>query len=375
MPEWLIFFTQNLSLILLESAPWIVVSLIMGGLVHEFLPTSRLHKLLNRNGPSAMGGAVLLGGLLPICSCGVIPLAVSLYRSGVRLGPVMAFTAATPIINPAAVILSFALLGPRITAAYFLLGIILPVIMGYMAQRWGEPHPPLSQNALSDTDEKPATEELTRTGTEGAKTGVAQRFLRGLNWGLLTLGPSIGFYLIIGITLASLMNTFVPDDWMHTYLGGGSYTGLLVAALLGASIYVCAVAHIPLVAALLASGAAPGAAIVFLVTGTATNLPELFTLYRTIGRRTVIIYTSTLIICSLIAGALVNFWLEPGFDPSFDPLTSLALMDQGDSLWWTPSVALKWSSSAIVMLLACWGVLNYFRKLFARKNSTSSCCN
>jgi len=382
MPEWLIFFTQNLSIILLESAPWIVISLIIGGLVHEFLPASRLHKLLDRNGPSAMGGAVLLGGLLPICSCGVIPLAVSLYRSGIRLGPVMAFTAATPIINPAAVILSFALLGPRITAAYFLLGITLPVIMGYMAQRWGERRPHLNQSTSSDnaaaqsccSTTNPAT-EVSSTDTGTTEKGITQRLLRGLNWGLLTLGPSIGFYLAIGVILASLMNTFVPDDWMHTYLGGGSYTGLLVAALLGASIYVCAVAHIPLVAALIASGAAPGAAIVFLVTGTATNLPELFTLYRTIGKRIVIIYTSTLIICSLIAGALVNLWLKPDFDPSFDPLTSLTLMDKGDSLWWTPSVTIKWTSSAIVMLLACWGLLNYIRKLFTRKSTASSCCN
>ncbi len=377
MPEWLTFFTQNLSIILLESAPWIVISLIIGGLVHEFLPTSRLHKLLDRSGPSAMGGAVLLGGLLPICSCGVIPLAVSLYRSGIRLGPVMAFTAATPIINPAAVILSFALLGPRITAAYFLLGIILPIIMGYMTQRWGEQHTAISKNTSSECSDAQnccSTAEVSAEPADAPDTTVSRRLLHGLNWGLLTLGPSIGFYLAIGIILASLMNTFVPDDWMHTYLGGNSYTGLLVAALLGASIYVCAVAHIPLVAALIASGAAPGAAIVFLVTGTATNLPELFTLYRTIGKRTVIIYTSTLIICSLIAGALVNFWLEPGFDPSFDPLASLALMDQGDNLWWTPSVTVKWASSAIVMLLACWGLINYLRKLFARRSDASSCC-
>ncbi|VAW66437.1 Uncharacterized membrane protein, YraQ family [hydrothermal vent metagenome] len=372
MPPWLTFFTQNLSVILLESAPWIIISLFIGGLVHEFLPDSRLRNLLDRKGPSAMGGAVLLGGLLPICSCGVIPLAVSLYRSGVRLGPVMAFTAATPIINPAAVILSLALLGPRITFAYCLLGITLPIIMGYMAQRWGEPC------AAAVSDDNSSSGCCTTTATESQairQDSLISRSLKGLNWGFLTLGPNIGFYLAIGIILASLMNTFVPDDWMHTYLGNGSYTGLLVAALLGASIYVCAVAHIPLVAALIASGAAPGAAIVFLVTGTATNLPELFTLYRTIGKRTVIIYTSTLILCSLIAGALVNLWLEPGFDPSFDPLASLSMMDHGDNLWWSPSAAVKWASSAVVLLLACLGVYNYVQKRLNRRNSAPNCCS
>ena len=86
-----------------------------------------------------MLGAILFGAVLPICSCGVIPLAISLYRSGVRLGPVMAFAAATPIINPAAVILSLALLGPEITLAYVTLGLILPFVLGLITDRWGEP--------------------------------------------------------------------------------------------------------------------------------------------------------------------------------------------------------------------------------------------
>lgn len=368
MPVWLTHFFQNSSIILIESAPWVVTSLFIGGLVHEFLPGSQFRKLLDRSGPSAMGGAVLLGGLLPICSCGVIPLAVSLYRSGIRLGPVMAFTAATPIINPAAVVLSFALLGPEITFAYFLLGISLPLLMGYMAQRWGEPYKEKNINQLTD-DEK-----VEQECCASIMVNNRSRVLKGLQWGFLTLGPSIGFYLAIGIILAGLLNTFVPDDWMRAYLGGDSYIGLLVAALLGASIYVCAVAHIPLVATLIASGAAPGAAIVFLVTGTATNLPELFTLYRTIGKRTVIIYTSVLITGSLLAGALVNAWLLPGFDPSFDPLASLSLMDQGDNLWWTPSALIKWSSSVIVLLLASWGMFAYVKKLFGRSSRASDCC-
>ena len=356
-------FIQNSSVILLESAPWVVVSLFIGGLVHEFLPSSNFRKLLDRKGASAMGGAVLLGGLLPICSCGVIPLAVSLFRSGIRLGPVMAFTAATPIINPAAVILSFALLGPQITFAYFLLGITLPILMGYMTQRWGE--------TLEEQNEK-IEEENSCCASE--KINNEPRFFRGIKWGFFSLGPSIGFYLAIGIILAGLLNTFVPNDWMQTYLGTNSYIALLVAALLGASIYVCAVAHIPLVATLIASGAAPGAAIVFLVTGTATNLPELFTLYRTIGKRTVIIYTCVLIVSSLVAGALVNLWLMPDFIPTFDPLSSLTLMDQSDSLWWTPSTLIKWVSSSFVLLLAVWGAINYVRKLLSQRNAVSSCC-
>ena len=113
-----------------ESAIWVIISLVVGGLVHEFLPSSRFRVLLNRRGHSAMAGAIVFGACLPICSCGVIPLAVSLFKSGIRLGPVIAFAAATPIINPAAVILSLALLGPQITIAYVLMGLVLPYLLG-----------------------------------------------------------------------------------------------------------------------------------------------------------------------------------------------------------------------------------------------------
>jgi uncharacterized membrane protein YraQ (UPF0718 family) len=133
-------FAATVWQIFSESAFWVIASLIIGGLVREFLPSSRFRELLNRRGQGAMLGAILFGALLPICSCGVIPLAISLYRSGVRLGPVMAFAAATPIINPAAVFLSLALLGPQITVAYVILGLTLPYLLGIVAERWGAGH-------------------------------------------------------------------------------------------------------------------------------------------------------------------------------------------------------------------------------------------
>ncbi|MDH3980752.1 MAG: permease, partial [Gammaproteobacteria bacterium] len=145
MYPWVVQFVQTTWAIVVESAAWILVSLLFAGLIHEFIPSSGLKKYLNREGVGAMGSAVAMGGVLPICSCGVIPISVSLYRAGVRIGPVMAFTAATPIINPAAVILSFALLGTHITLAYILLGLALPFFLGTMTERFGDKHEPVTE--------------------------------------------------------------------------------------------------------------------------------------------------------------------------------------------------------------------------------------
>ena len=134
---------------------------------------------------------MLLGALLHICSCGVVPLAVSFYRAGLRTGTVMAFTAATPIINPAAVILSLALLGPRITAAYVLLGLVLPVLLGLATERWGEG--PVEADAGAAAV-RPLSQEAAPPGGS-----LGWRVVRALRWGILELGPGIGFYLLVGV--------------------------------------------------------------------------------------------------------------------------------------------------------------------------------
>lgn len=358
-----------------ESAFWVIASLVVGGLVHEFLPSSRFRDLLNRKGHGAMMGAILFGAVLPICSCGVIPLAISLYRSGVRLGPVMAFAAATPIINPAAVILSLALLGTQITLAYVALGLTLPFLLGLVTERWGQ------VSAVNST----ATAHTCCSSVEACEsaaipvpeTPILQRIAAGLRWGFLDLGPTIAFYMSIGVILAGLLAVFLPADWVESYLRESSGIALLAAGLLGASIYVCAVAHIPLVATLLATGAAPGISIVFLVTGTATNLPELIALYHTIGKRVVILYAATLIAGAVIMGAVVNAWLLPGFEPVFDPLRSLELVDVGERFQPTIGGFMSGITTAVLVMLAGFGSWRWVaaRIRSATKRSDDSCCS
>ena len=357
MEALLMTYALTLWAITVESAPWVVVSLVVGGLVHEFLPRSGVQRLVNRHGMAGMGGAVALGALLPICSCGVVPLAISLYRSGVRIGPVMAFTAATPIINPAAVVLALGLLGPELAAAYILLGLTLPFLLGLAAERWGQ--------ASALKQDVPIPTEAFGPATEG----LGQRLIRGLRWGGLELGPMVGFYLAIGILLAAAVMVAVPEAWLERYLGGDALVSLLVVGVFGAAIYVCAVAHIPLVATLLAAGAAPGAAVVFLLTGTATNLPELFALYKTIGRRVVVLYVGMLVALSFLAGLAINAWLLPGFEPVFDPLGGLDALDRTAQIHPGGSGWLTLISALAMLLLALVGLWQRLRLRFARRDT------
>lgn len=350
--------------IVIEAGTWVIASLFVAGLVHEFLDTTWVRKQLNRSGAASVGGALGLGALLPICSCGVIPLAVSLYLSGARLAAVMTFTAATPVINPAAVVLSYALLGPELTLAYIAFGLAAPVLVGLAAERWGERHlTPVATRLQSCCGETAACCKDTHATGSADSLSFARRFGNAMRWGFGELGPTLGLYIGVGAFLAGLVTTLVPPDWIVTYLGGSApFVSLLLIALFGASIYVCAVAHIPLVAALLASGAGPGAAIVFLVTGAATNLPEFIALQRTLGTRTVIVYVIGMVALSLVAGLSVNLWLLPGYEPVMDPQRSLRWSDLAWSLAPTVPDLVALVSAGVVLALMVWGAMRWLHE-------------
>jgi len=374
---WYPFFSTVWQ-ILSESAFWVIASLLIGGLVHEFLPSSRLQHLLNRKGQGAMLGAVLFGALLPICSCGVIPLAISLYRAGVRLGPVMAFAAATPIINPAAVILSLALLGPQITVVYVALGLTMPFFLGVITERWGERPTLLSSPVIAGCCSTPTGCCNGDESTAPPQPRFWKRVASAFKWGVIDLGPTIAFYMAIGVLLAGVIAAVLPPSWTETYLRDNSVLALAAAGALGASIYVCAVAHIPLVATLLAAGAAPGVSIVFLVTGTATNLPELLALYKTIGRRTVALYAASLVAGAVAAGAAVNAWLMPGFEPAFDPLRSLEMLEAGERLQPTVGALTSLATTVALLLLivlGTWRRVSTWVRARRPKSRGSGCCS
>lgn len=202
------------------------------------------------------------------------------------------------------------------------------------------------------------------SGARAASPG--ERVARAMRWGFSVLGPTLGFYIGIGIVLAAVVGVIAPTGWISSHLGSGSpLLSLLLVALFGASIYVCAVAHIPLVAAMLAAGAGPGAAIVFLVTGAATNLPELIALQRVLGTRMVAVYLAGLVVLSILAGWLVNLWL-PDYRPLLDPLSSLQLGDVAERL--TPVIPgwLALGSAILVGLLCLWGAGQWLARAAGR---------
>lgn len=341
--------------ILGDVSPWLMASFIIAGLFRQFLDPARFQRALGNRGIGAILKATFSGMLLPICSCGVIPLGLGMYYTGAYLGPTLAFMVATPIINPAAVLLAYGLLGPEIATIYLVAGFLVPIFIGILANIWAgnELHAPGLDQEIQQA-----------VFAEQEKTSLAQRLSLGLSWGVLELGTMVGKYIVLGVVLAGVLIAATPQHIIQSYLGNAGMISIAGIALLGAIVYVCAVGHIPLVAALVASGASPGIAITFLMTGAATNLPELISIGKMIGKRAVLCYSGMVVSSSMLIGWLTNQMLLPGFEPFYNLDRGRTAVGLANMLIVSAPEWLQTVCSLLVLLL----FLRAYRPVFASFN-------
>ena len=138
-----------------SSSPWLVFSFIVAGLLHEFLKPEKVQKTsIGSKKVSGVFWTTVSGMFIPICSCGTIPLGISMYYSGAYLGPTLAFMTSTPMINPLAVILSWGLLGKEITIIYIITGFVAPMIIGVVANRYAGDELHIGINKIHNKDGK-----------------------------------------------------------------------------------------------------------------------------------------------------------------------------------------------------------------------------
>lgn len=293
------------------SAIWMILSFFIAGLLHEFLSPEKMKRSsIGTNKISGVFWSTISGALIPICSCGTIPLGISLYYSGAYLGPTLAFMTSSPMINPLAIILSWGLLGPQITIIYIITGIVAPIIIGIVANKFGGEEICLFKPGDDDNEKTILLEEETLS--------VKEKIKSGLHWSFSELALTVSKYAVSGILIAGLLFNVVPQSAIQTYLGNPGFISLFGITIIAALMYICAVGHLPFIAAIVASGAAPGVAITFLMAGASTNIPELITISKTIGKRAAFMYFGMVTIISNIVGFITNQLLMPGFKPVMD---------------------------------------------------------
>jgi uncharacterized membrane protein YraQ (UPF0718 family) len=235
-----------------------------------------------------------------------LPAAVSLRKQGASNGATTAFLISTPESGVDSISITYALLDPLMTVARPLSAFFTAAMAGISENLLGRKNevnkitPDLGcpvDGCCSGDDCDPKIHSRHHSFFEKIKAGIGYAF--GELW------EDIAKWFLFGLLLAGLITVLIPDDIFSKYLGPG-LPAMLLMLLVGIPLYICATASTPIAAALILKGVSPGAALVFLLAGPATNMASLTVLVGTLGRRATVIYLLSIAVCSVLFGLMLD---------------------------------------------------------------------
>lgn len=293
--NWMLTIAATLWMTLEAMAPYLLFGFAVAGILSVLISPATVEKHLGGRGFGSVVRAALIGVPLPLCSCSVIPVTLTLRRHGAGRGAATAFLLSTPQTGVDSIAVTYALLGPVI-AVFRPLAAFLTGVLGGLATNILTPDDPEPPSG------KPAEPCKPCCGNAKRKPNT---LWRALHHGFVTLPSDAGASMLAGLLIAGAIAGFVPDAFFSEVLGGG-ILGMLAMMLFGIPVYVCATASVPIAAALIAKGVSPGVALVFLMTGPATNAAGIAAVWKMMGRRTAILYLATTAISALAAGIIFD---------------------------------------------------------------------
>ena len=322
---------SNFWQLFLLSAPWLMLGLLIAGLLNVYLPANFLNKHLGKEGFWTTVKAALIGAPMPLCSCGVIPAAIGLRRAGASKSATTAFLVSTPETGVDSVSVSYVLLGPFMAIIRPIAAICSAIVAGVLVGRDAQqqqtepaesetntsccaPKPIESETNTSCCAPKP-TESETNTSCcapKNASPSQWQKVKQAVSFSCNKLLSDTMVWLMIGLFFAALVQTYVPESFLTQW--GSGILAMLAVIVISIPMYICATASTPIAAGLLLGGVSPGAVLVFMLAGPATNIATLGVVANELGKRAVAAYLIGVIGVALIFGFLTDYLVaEFGF--------------------------------------------------------------
>ena len=289
-----------------DMAVYILAGLFFAGLLHELVPTAFIEKHLGRSTVGSVIKATLFGVPLPVCSCGVIPLATAIKKSGASNGATLSFLISTPITGVDSILATFGMFGWVFTLYRIVTSMIIATVAGVLnnALVAEPPKPSFSAAAPSPFSVTPPGPVQSCCGNScscDTEATTTFSFSKAMRYGFVTLLGDIAKPLFWGLIVGAAISAAVPEDLSGT-LVDYPWLGYLIVVAIAVPMYVCATASLPIAASLILSGVAPGAAFVFLSAGPATNTVTIGVVKKMLGMRSLAIYLGTIVIGSLLFG-------------------------------------------------------------------------
>ena len=227
---------------------------------------------------------------MPICSCGVLPLAASLRRQGASASSTASFLASTPQTGIDSLLVTYALLGWIFALVRAVVAFISGILCGWSIRLIDKPF-------LNTTSTTQSIE----------KSDLRKQCLSVLEYSFITLPRDIARPLLLGLFLSGVLTVLLPEAPFSDHLAH-PHLSMLIMIIIGLPLYICSSASVPLAYAFIQSGVPFGAALVFLIMGPATNIATLTTLHKLIGARATTLFFIVLTTTALLAGSCMSYY-------------------------------------------------------------------
>jgi uncharacterized membrane protein YraQ (UPF0718 family)/copper chaperone CopZ len=296
---------------LVQMAPYLLLGFAMAGLLSVLISPRWVERHLGDRGLIQVFKASLFGVPLPLCSCGVIPVGAGLRQHGAGKGATTAFLLSTPQTGVDSIAVTYALLGPFLAVVRPVAALLTGFFGGGLVYAFDRDGDERSGEAMSSASCSTGSDCCDDDRRSAGDTVGRRSLLDGLHYGLVTLPRDIGRALMVGVLLSGVISAVVEPHTLEAYLGGGLWP-MLAAMAVGVPLYVCATASTPIALSLIHAGLSPGAALVFLITGPATNAATITTLWRVLGKRSVLIFLATVAVGAIATGLVVDAAIASG---------------------------------------------------------------
>ena len=279
-----------------EMSPYLLLGFLLAGILHEFVPSTLYTKYLGRPGFRSVMLSALFGVPLPLCSCGVIPTAMGLRREGASKGATVSFLIATPQTGVDSIVATYSLMGLPFAVIRPLVALITAIFGGCLVTKF------------DDDEVLVARKTEPQTHKEKAKEPILHRLHNAIEYAFIEMMEDIGKWLVVGLIVAGIITAVVPDQWFTVFQDNSLYS-ILFVLVFAIPMYLCATGSIPIAVALMMKGLTPGAALVLLMAGPASNAASILVIRKVLGHRTLVLYLAAIVGGAILFGLGIDYLL------------------------------------------------------------------
>ena len=292
-----------------EMSPYLLLGFLLAGLMHAFIPGTIYSKYLAKPNMRSVVLAALFGIPLPLCSCGVLPTAMSLRREGASKGAAVSFLIATPQTGIDSIIATFSLMGLPFAIIRPIAALATAIFGGKMVNVIEGDEGAGKFNSTNEQAHDDLCGDSCCGGHDKVPTSFVGKVIEALRYAYIDMMESVGKWLVVGLVVAGLITIFVPDSYFEIFKDN-SFTSMLLVLCISIPMYLCATGSIPIAVALMMKGLTPGAALVLLMAGPACSVASVLVVSKVLGRRTLTAYLGS-IISGAVGFGLVTDYLLP----------------------------------------------------------------